>query len=480
MPIPRLVAQPPTEELVAGFERIRQELHVPGAFPPAADAEADAAGRVDARVDRTDLALVTIDPEGSRDLDQAYTAARRGDGYRVFYAIADVGAFVHPGDALDAESHERGVTLYSPDRRSPLYPDPLGEGAASLLPDQDRPALLWQIDLDGTGNPVGTTVARSTVRSRAALSYPHVQATLDAGGADEAFVLLREIGERRQALEEARGGVNLNLPDQQIAAADGGYRLEYRASLPVEEWNAQLSLLTGMEAARMMLAGGVGILRTLPPVPFGVVNAMRRSARSLGCTWPRRLDYAAFMRQVDRTTPVGAALVHQAARAYRGAGYAAFTAGAPAGPPPVHSAVGAPYAHVTAPLRRLADRFANEVVLALAAGVKPPDWVLGALGELPKVMGRANQREHSLNSALVDYMEAMVLRSHVGDTFAATVTDVDDRGAMIQLSDPAVLARMPGEGRTLGESLSVRLVSADPAARKVVFEAAPGSVADHG
>ena len=119
-----------------------------------AEAERRAAEPPLPELDATDVPLVTLDPPGSRDLDQAVHLAARGDGYRVSYAIADVGAFVRPGSAIDAEARRRGQTLYSPDRRTPLHPPVLSEGAASLLPDELGPAVLWTIDLDADGEPV--------------------------------------------------------------------------------------------------------------------------------------------------------------------------------------------------------------------------------------------------------------------------------------------------------------------------------------
>src|SRR5205085_5051428 len=178
-----------------------RELGVPGAFTPEAQAEAEAAA-VAPRVpdlDRTDVPLVTIDPEGSRDLDQAVAIERRAaGGYRVHYAIADVAAFVAPGGPLDAEAHRRGVTLYAPDRNVGVHPDVLSTGAASLLPEQLRPALLWTLDLDAAGELVGTDVRRARVRSRRQYSYPDVQGLLDAGRAGDDLVLLREVGRLRQ------------------------------------------------------------------------------------------------------------------------------------------------------------------------------------------------------------------------------------------------------------------------------------------
>ena len=110
------------------------------------------------------------------------------------YAIADVAAFVRPGGAVDVEAHRRGETLYGVGSKVPLHPPVISEQACSLLPDGDRPALLWTIDVDDAGEGTEVRVERALVRSRAKLSYAGVQADLDAGRADPVFALLREVG----------------------------------------------------------------------------------------------------------------------------------------------------------------------------------------------------------------------------------------------------------------------------------------------
>ncbi|MDQ3294181.1 MAG: RNB domain-containing ribonuclease, partial [Actinomycetota bacterium] len=104
---------------------------MPTGFP--LDVEAAAAAAIDpfgaARDDRRDLPLVTLDPVGSRDLDQAFALEPRGSGWTVWYAIADVGAVVVPGGPIDVEARQRGVTLYLPDGRAPLHPPTLSEGS---------------------------------------------------------------------------------------------------------------------------------------------------------------------------------------------------------------------------------------------------------------------------------------------------------------------------------------------------------------
>src|SRR5699024_8483847 len=129
------------------------ESEVRDEFPEAALAEArGAAENPDLpERDETGLPFITIDPPRSMDLDQAMHIERDGEGYRVRYAIADVPAFVEPGGALDTEVRLRGQTIYCPDTRVPLHPTELSEGAASLLPDSERPAYVWDMRLTPEG-----------------------------------------------------------------------------------------------------------------------------------------------------------------------------------------------------------------------------------------------------------------------------------------------------------------------------------------
>lgn len=465
----RVVVHPPAAELVAGFARVRQQLEIPADFPPDVLAEAEAAATREPGseyADATDLPLVTIDPLGSMDLDQAMHIARQGDGFTVHYAIADPGFFVDDGSALDRESRVRGQTLYSPDLRTPLYPPSLSEGAASLLPDQLRPAVLWKLTLDAAGTVTATDVRRAKVRSRAQLTYEQAQA--DSGGI-ETLTLLREVGRLRQAIELERGGIRLDVPEQEVVPQNGSYRLQFRTPLAIEDFNAQISLMTGMAAADLMLKGGVGLLRTLPEPDPKAIATLRRSALALHADWPESQPYQAFVRALDRSKAADVALLTLSTSLLRGAGYTAFDGTLPQHPE--HSAIAASYAHATAPLRRLADRFVSEVCLAQCAGIDVPAWVRAALPGLPALMTSSDRRARALDRAVLDYVEAAVLSGHVGETFDAVVTDVDHDGGVAQIAEPAVRARIKGKA-PLGEAIRVRLDSADPAIGKVVFSLA--------
>jgi exoribonuclease R len=345
----------------------------------------------------------------------------------------------------------------------------LSEDATSLLPDQVRPALLWELQLDADGATTATHVERALVRSRAKLSYSGAQADLDAGRGGEQLELLRTIGLLRQKLEVARGGVSLSVPEQEIVPNDGRWQLAYRAALPVEDWNAQLSLATGMAAASLMLEAGVGILRTLPAARDNSLSKLRRTASALGIDWPRSMPYPEFVRGLDASVPAEAALLNACTMLFRGAGYQAFSGTAPE--QPIHAAIAAPYAHVTAPLRRLVDRFGGETCVAICAGTPVPEWVAAALPHLPAEMDESDRRSKKYERGIVDLVEAMLLAPSLGRAFTGTVIEVDpeDGDGVLQLAEPAVEARVKGGDLVLGQQISATLVAADLLAGKVEF-----------
>jgi exoribonuclease R len=447
----------PAAALQDGFDAIRREAGVPSAFPPAVEAEARAAA-APRTGERVQLPFVTIDPPGSRDLDQALHIERRGDGHRVRYAIADVGAWVRPGGALDAESHARAVTVYAPDVKTPLHPLALSEGVASLLPEQWTPAVLWTLDLDGTGELTGTDVVRAEVRSVAQHTYADVPADLAA--------LLAEVGERRLALEIARGGVQLEIPEQEVVRDGGSWTVRYRVPLATEDHNAQISLLTGMAAASLMLRAGTGVLRTQPPPDERSLERLRRQAHALGAAWPRSMPYPDFVRSLDPSQPAHAALMHEAAGVGRGAGYTAFDGEEPA--ETEHFAIAGPYAHATAPLRRLQDRYVSECCLAACAGTPVPDWVRAGLAALPAAMAAGGRRAGTVERGVVDLVEAALLAGREGEVFGAVV--IDEK--LVQLSEPAVRGRLVGHVPKPGSDIQARLTAADVRTRTVTFEPA--------
>lgn len=454
----------------SSLEDLRRALDVETAFPQLVMADALAAAMAPRlpESDRTDIPFCTIDPPESMDLDQALFIERKnGGGYRVIYAIADVAAFVTPDGPMDLEARKRGQTLYSPDQNARLHPPEISEGAASLLPDQTRPALIWDMSVRADGEGTEVSVTRGLVRSQEKLSYEAAQERIDDGTASISLALLKEVGHLRQDREARLGGISLPLPEQIVEKDAHGYHLILRAPLPVEGWNAQISLMAGQAGAAVMLKAEVGVLRTLPRAGPKKIQRVRLIAKALGVKWGESTSFAELVRQLDPAIPAEAALLNSAAALLRGSGYAVFDDEVPTNAG--HAGVGAEYAHTTAPLRRLVDRYVGEVCVASSANSAVPDWVYRGLPQLPEIMERTTRRAQQYEAGIVSTLEAAVLERHLGEVFDAAVVELTETGGVIQLTDPPVTAHCRGDDLPLGKIIGAKLVSADIAGRQVGF-----------
>ncbi|GAA5039676.1 RNB domain-containing ribonuclease [Microbacterium fluvii] len=460
----RIVAADVRDDLAVALDALRASLELPTGFPADVLAEAtDAAATVPVDpaaaglADLRDLELLTIDPAGSTDLDQALHLERTAAGAVLHYAIADVPAFVAPGGALDAEARRRGQTLYAPDGRIPLHPPILSEDAASLLPERDRRAYVWRFVLDEGARPIETTLVRAVVRSRAQWSYEDAQRAIDDGTAPGSLAAMPWFGAARAERERERGGASLNLPETRVVAEADGYRLERSEGVPLEEWNAHVSLMTGMAAAQIMLDGGIGILRTMPPASPDDVAEFRARTIALDLPWRLDVPYGEYLRTLPHTL-AARAVREYAGGLFRGAGYEVFDGAPPAAP--LQAAIGAPYAHTTAPLRRLVDRWSLVICEALANGRAVPEWARQSLPEVPKLMGASAQRASRLDAGALDRVEAAVLHGREGEEFTGVVLRAKGDTARVQLVRPPVEATVTGLTVDPGTAVRLRLVSA--------------------
>jgi len=456
------------------FSGVRAELDLPplaetADFPPevVAEAESIAAGGRPEIEDATAIPFVTIDPPGARDLDQAMFLERVGEGFRVHYAIADLGAAIPPGGAVDAEARRRGQTIYLPDGRVPLHPPVLSEDALSLLADQERGAAVWTIDVAADGALSNVSVRRARVKSVAQLDYEGVQQSFYAGTPHPSVEPLADLGRLRQRVRVDRGAIELALPEQEVERDGDGWRVVMRVRTEVDGWNAEISLLTGMAAAQLMLDAEVGLLRTLPPADDRAKADFLRTARALKVAVPEGATPAHVLIGLDPALPASIALMTEATRLLRGAGYEAFDGSRPAQVD--HAGVGGPYAHVTAPLRRLADRFGTEVCLAICEKRPVPDWVREALPSLPDIMKESDRRASKADRTCIDQAEVWALSGRVGESFDAVVMHADREGGEVAVLEPPVIARCRGAGLPEGAQVSVRLSDVDEVRREVQF-----------
>ena len=472
-----------------GFDRLREDFDVPGEHPPdVLQAAEEAASRpLDVvergsgepgrwqHVDRTDVEFLTLDPASSTDLDQAFAVERAGDDVVLHYAIADVGWFVRPGDPIDREAWKRGVTIYMPDGRAGLHPDRIAEDAGSLLPGSPKPAVVFTVVVASDGSVRLDGVERSLVRNRAKLAY----STVRPSDLPDAFP---ELSRRIEENERRRGAERIQWPEQEVVRVDDGrhgFELRFRPRNDAENQNAAMSLATNMAVADALFAAGTGLFRTMPPVDDRHLRRLRHTARAFGLDWPEGVPLGVFEKSLPADDPRTAAFQLAVRRSGGGASYTPYAAYATEDGPsdgavrdgrPWHSAVAATYAHATAPLRRLADRYVVEAALAIGNGRPVPDEIEAAFVELPAVMQRGDSLANRVDRAAIDLAEAILLQDRVGEVFDAVVTDEDDRGVRIQIRDPAVVARTTARRVDPGDEIQVKLVDVDVVDRRIDFE----------
>jgi exoribonuclease R len=451
----------PDRALAEGLARIRAEFQIPADFPPAVTAAAEAATRraPSEHVDRTAMRFVTLDPAPSTDLDQAFAIEPAGGDILLHYAIADVAWFVADGDPLDTEAWTRGETFYLPDGKASLYPSILSEGAASLLPNVERPAVIFSVRVAPDGAARLDGVERAVIRSAAKLAYETV-------GPEDLPPDFPELARRIQAAELARGAARVDPPEQEVErGGDGRLHLGFRPRLLSEARNAALSLATNLAIAATLQAHHTGLFRVMAGPNPAAIARLRHTAQAFGLSWPTDMPLEAFSRTLRADDPREAAFMLAIRRAGDGASYAPYRAGEK----PWHAAVAATYAQATAPLRRLTDRYVVRATLAVANGQAVPEAVSAAFERLPPVMARADARAGQIERAVIDLAEAVLLSGREGEVFAAAVTDADDRGARVQLRDLPVVGRIAEAQRAPGDVLDVRLTSADAGHRLIRF-----------
>ena len=451
-----------TDDIVEGLQEIRHQFEIPAEFPAEVlqAAESAATRKPTAHVDRTDWPFVTLDPATSTDLDQAFHIETNGSDIVLHYAIANVAWFVDDGDPVDTEAWQRGMTQYLPDGKAGLYPPVLAEGAASLLPDGDRPSVVFHVRIGTDGNSKLDGVERSVIRSHAKLAYESVKS-------DQLPAAFPELSRRIAAAEDARGASRIEPQAQDVRATpNGGYELDVRPRLQSEDENAAMSLATNLAIADALFAAGTGLFRVMAEPDERAEQRLRHSARALGIDWPAGTSLRDFQRTLDTSKPKDSALLMAIRRSSGGASYVPFAPGKR----PWHSAVAATYAHGTAPLRRLADRFVVMAALDIANGRAVSENVSAAFAKLPEVMRRADETAGQIERAVIDLAEVALLSAQTQHTLTAVVTDVDDRGAHVQLCDLPVVSRLAANHVAPGDEVRVRVVSTDIPTRTAKLE----------
>ncbi len=482
----------------ADFAAIVWRHRLPVAFPPEVQAEADALSPPDARefAQRTDLRelpFVTIDPASARDHDDAVCVERKGKGFLLRVAIADVARWVKPGGAIDREALRRGNSVYFPDRAIPMLPERLSGDLCSLRPGVDRLVLVVEMRIDAKGNLTRRKFARAVIKSHARLSYEQAAAAMEHGddGVPEASMLrdLADLAARMRRLRHRAGSLDFDLPTAEFRLDERGFPVDAQPAARSDAHRAieEAMLAANRAVAEFLVDGEIEAVHRIHDAP-SVPDTARLVSELTALGFleggdPEQLSSRDLSLALDRAaeSPAGPWIHTMALRAMTRARYGAQSK-------PHYALAFEHYLHFTSPIRRIADLAVHRALIAALEGERPP--LTRANAELIAV--RASHRERVAMAAereMAQLKACVLLREHVGERHEGRITGLAPHGLYITLDEWHVeglvhVSRLPDyfeldpSGRALvarsaryelGERVEVTIADADPVTARIDF-----------
>ncbi|WP_338866678.1 ribonuclease R [Myxococcus stipitatus] len=481
-------------------------------FPPEVMDEADRyavkvsdeEARGEQRKDLRSMPLVTIDGEDARDFDDAVYVEESGNGWRLVVAIADVTHYVRERSALDAEALRRATSVYLPDRVLPMLPERLSNGICSLRPDEDRLCMVADMTFDAQGQRRGYTLYPAVMRSAARCTYNEVQDVLEGKDVPHRnafkphFERMMSLARALMRMRKERGAIDFDLPEHKVVLGKDGLpeRMDKRERKDSHRLIEECMLAANEAVARFFQDEGLPTVYRFhgEPDPEKLATfAALAQAYGFKLTFEdgvssKELD--AFISQLSGH-PEQRALNQLLLRSMMQAVYTSSKVG--------HYGLAAEhYLHFTSPIRRYPDLLVHRLLKAHWArqGRKPSAAMLEREEErLEDMAMQCSDRERAamqVEREVVSFYAALMMKARVGEEFAATVAAITDFGFFVELDvehvEGLVKAETLGPGSKLdkqthalvypngrrvrvGQKLRVRLLSSNPTARKIDFEA---------
>ncbi len=479
------------------------ERHLHPHFPAEVVREADAlpdgvrdsdlAGREDLR----DRLIVTIDGSDAKDLDDAISVERRGDGFRVGVHIADVSHYVPEGSMLDLEARNRGTSVYLVDRVIPMLPERLSNGIASLNPHVPRLTVTAWIDLDARGHRTGVRVTRSVIESRHRLTYDEVNRVLNgtlAVDRDLASFLAAaaEVRNLLYHLRVQRGAVDFDLPEAKVILDDAGHPVDIvqRSRGLAESVIEELMLLANEAVAGELIRHHLpGLFRVHDEPGDDKMDQFRELIGALGYRLPKPVTPKSLQSLLNEVKgrPEERVINSALLRSMKQARYGPVNTGH-------FGLASSEYTHFTSPIRRYPDLWVHRV-LTQYLGRQLSDDERVRLEQLVADVGESSSsREREAMDAerdSVQMKEAEYMRDRLGEEYHAVISGVTNFGIFVELPNlieglvrledlppdywtfDSVHYRLTGErtGRTfqLGQEVDVVVAAVDVALRRIDF-----------
>ncbi|AOE87749.1 ribonuclease R [Pseudomonas sp. TCU-HL1] len=477
------------------------------------------------RVDLRDLPLVTIDGEDARDFDDAvYAEARKGGGWRLIVAIADVSHYVKVGSALDEEAANRGNSVYFPEKVIPMLPEALSNGLCSLNPLVDRLAMVCDMTISRAGKLTSYEFYEAVIHSHARLTYTKVSQFLETPESTEAQLFAEQLPNLVNPLQQLYKLYKVLLAQRQVRGAidfeTQETRIVFSADrkiseiLPTQRNDAhklieECMLCANVATARFFMQHEIPALyRVHEGPPSERLDKLRQFLAELGLSLnrgkdePTPSDYQALLEKI-RERPDYHLIQTVMLRSLSQAVYSPDNEG--------HFGLNYDaYTHFTSPIRRYPDLLVHRAIRSLIRSKRESIHVrrVGAtsmvkariypydeahLAQLGEQCSMTERRADEATRDVTNWLKCEYMRDRVGETFPGVISAVTGFGIFVELIDIYVeglvhVTALPGDyyhfdpihhrlagersGRSfrLGDTVEVVVARVDLDERKIDFE----------
>jgi len=398
------------------------------------------------REDIRDLPLVTIDGEDARDFDDAVYCERKGKGWRLIVAIADVSSYVKPGTALDKEAQLRGNSVYFPNSVIPMLPEKLSNGLCSINPDVDRLCMVCDMELDAHAQVKGVRFYDAVMRSHARLTYTKVAAMVVDGDAelrhdynyvvaqvDDLYTLYQAFADARQR----RGTIDFSTTETRIVFGDDRKieRIEPTVRNDAHRMIEEFMIAANVCSAKFLLEHKMPIVYRVHSGPSeSKLTDVREFLASIGLTLsgkddPEPKHYAKLLDKIkDRPDQrliqtVLLRSLSQAVYAPENLGHFGLSFDA--------------YTHFTSPIRRYPDLLVHRAIRHIVNGGTVKNWTYSAADMISfgEHCSMTERRADDATRDAVDWLKCEYMMDKIGGEFEGMITAVTGFGIFVELDD---------------------------------------------